>query len=72
MHIYRTDRLNLSLGCLVKYIISNHIIKSNKITYLTGEPGDVLFIQSEPYRKDDAYEYIQRIHDHTYYGTCDN
>nr|DAU79740.1 MAG TPA: hypothetical protein [Bacteriophage sp.] len=33
-------------------------MRSDTVTYLTGQPGDVLFIRSEPYRKDDAYEYI--------------
>lgn len=29
-------------------------------------------IRPEPYNDEDAYEYIRRIHDYTYCGTCND
>lgn len=43
----------------------------DNIICLLREPGDVLFIRSEPYREDDAYEYIRGIHGDFNYGATD-
>ena len=68
------ERKGVASGYALLYaepVATSQLPHHDNMICLPGEPGDVLFIRSEPYRKDDAYEYIWGIHGDLDRGAAD-